>query len=84
MDITTTKVKSSRAIVVTHPGATHYKVGDAMLKSGLLIDNGYGVYNPAPDSVVLVPQEGVDEVDVLRRLMREIDPLIATGEVVVA
>lgn len=74
-------VRTMKGIVVTCPGATHYKVGDAMLESGMLIDKGFDTLGVNTNTAILMPKPGVDEIKVVERMMAEVEKLIASGEV---
>ena len=74
-------INSTDAIVVTCPDATHYKVGIAMLASGLLVDKGFDTLSTIPNAVVLMPKQGIDRTMLLEYLMREIDQLVDRGEI---
>jgi hypothetical protein len=72
-------IKSTSAIVVTHPGATHYTIGATMLASGLLVKDGFGQLTD--DTIVLIPSGGVDPSEVFVVLRQAIQMLIYSGEV---
>ncbi|QQG51160.1 MAG: hypothetical protein HZB75_01470 [Candidatus Saccharibacteria bacterium] len=74
-------VLSTVAIVVSCPGATHYKVGEAMERSGLLMPNGFTTASTLPNTAVMMPAAGVNQATVMTRLLKEIESLVASGEV---
>lgn len=70
--------------MVRCPGATHYRVGNAIMESGLLAsNNGFGTLAGVDDIVVLTPAKGVNPTDMLERLMNEIEAAVARGDIIV-
>jgi len=72
-------VKSTRAIMVTHYGATHWRVGDVMLATGHLVKGGF--YQISTDTIALIPRDDVDPETVLDVLMEVIQTLIDTNQI---
>jgi len=72
-------VAFGQAALVRFPGAGHYRIGDAMIKSGLLITGGF--QSPNKDTAVLIVPAGTSPTDAVLRLTEEIEKLIASGEI---
>jgi hypothetical protein len=70
------KIVASGATVVEFPGVANYQVGNAMMASGLLAENGF-ITPTGMDLAVLVPREGVDGTDVLMMLTAVLEELAA-------
>jgi hypothetical protein len=64
-------------VIATGRGATDFRVGEAMLKSGLLAPGGFVPSEEDKFSVLLVPADGVSTDDVQVRLVEEVEK--ATG-----
>lgn len=71
------KVLSTSAIVVTGHNVTHYLVGEAMLASGQLVDNGFHqVGGNDNHTIVLIPRDGVDSAELQELLERTIEDVL--------
>lgn len=68
-----------QAALVKFPGVGHYKVGDAMTKSGLLIDDGFQSVDM--NTVVLIVPAGTSPTEAVLRLTSEVEKLVGTGEI---
>jgi hypothetical protein len=72
-------VAFGQAALVRFPGVGHYKIGDAMIKSGLLIPGGF--LSPDKDTAALIVPAGTSPTDAVVRLTVEIEKLVASGEI---
>ncbi|HSW78140.1 MAG TPA: hypothetical protein VLG36_05050 [Candidatus Chromulinivoraceae bacterium] len=72
-------VAFGQAALVRFPGAGHYKIGDAMIKSGLLIPGGFQSVDM--NTVVLIVPAGTSPTDAVVRLTAEIEKLAKSGEI---
>jgi hypothetical protein len=72
-------VTFGQGALIQFPGVGHYKVGNVLDESGLLVENGFQSVDR--NTVTIIVRDGVNPADAVVLMTAKIEELVASGEI---